>query len=162
MNFEMTGPGPKVENLGAGPVMLGNHTVHYRTTMGMRMTFNAMGDSQGMDMSTVTDQYLAPDLKEMTDPFRAMSSTAITGGIFGNKKYIESMKAVEAQLPHATELRAETLVTVTGMGQLQVSKTLREITKLEHAVGTDEMFAVPSDYTKVEFPTGGGAPPPDE
>jgi hypothetical protein len=164
MNFDMTGPGPKVENLGAGPVMLGHHTVHYRTTMGMKMTFNAMGDSQGMDMSMVTDQYLAPDLKEMTDPFRAMSSTAITGGIFGgsNKKYMESMKAIQAQLPHATELRAETLVTVTGMGQLQVSKTVREITKLEHTIGTDEMFAIPSGYTKVEFPMGAGASPPNE
>src|SRR6478672_11209782 len=62
MKFDFTGE-PKVENLGAGPEILGHKTQHYRMTTAMKMTMNAMGESQVVETNSVVDEYLAPDLK---------------------------------------------------------------------------------------------------
>src|SRR5258706_1849323 len=68
MKFDFTGD-PKVENLGAGPEILGHKTKHYRMTTAMKMTMSAMGESQTIETSSVTDEYLATDIKHSTDLF---------------------------------------------------------------------------------------------
>lgn len=162
MKFEFTGD-PKVENVGAGPVILGHKTQHYRITTGMKMTMSMMGDSQTMEMSAVSDEYLAPDLKHMTDPFRNMSSSSMGAMGGANKAYLERLRAAQAKLPNAMELRAETQVTVDGAGQTQNMKTVREITAIQNTRASDDQFVVPAAFTKVDLPLGpgGGRIPPE-
>jgi hypothetical protein len=161
MTFDFTGPDPKVENLGAGPVILGHQTVHYRITTGMKMNMSAGGQAQTMEMSSISDEFLAPDLPSATDPFRSIASSGASGMFGANKAYFEKLKAVQAQLPKATELRAETEVTMIGAGQMGNVKSIREITAITKTTATNDMFEAPAGYTKVEFPMGmGGAPPP--
>src|SRR6266545_7333899 len=69
VNFDFSGPDPKVENLGKGPVILGYQTLHYRVTVAMKMKMAMMGESQSAEMSSVSDQYFAPGLSEVMDPF---------------------------------------------------------------------------------------------
>ena len=165
MKVDFTGD-PKVENLGSGPEILGHKTQHYRITTGMRMTMTAMGETQTIEMSAVADEYLAPDLRNTNDPFRNMSSNAMSGMMGGsNKAYVERLKAVQAKLPNAMELRAETRVTVGGAGQAQTMTTVREITGIQNTRVSADQFAVPAGYTKVDFPLGpvgrGGRKPPE-
>jgi hypothetical protein len=161
MKFEFTGE-PKIDNVGLGPVILGHKTQHYRITTGMKMTMNMMGDSQTMEVSSVSDEYLAPDLKNIADPFRNMSSGSGTiGGT--NKEFVARLKAAQAKLPNAMELRAEMRVTVNSAGQAQHLTTIREITGIQSTTASNAQFVVPAAFTKVDFPlgAGGGRVPPE-
>jgi hypothetical protein len=162
MQFEFTGD-PKVEDVGAGPVIVGHKTQHFRITTGMTMTMSIMGETQTMTMSSVTDEYLAPDLRNMTDPFRNMSSNTMGAMGGANKAYVDRLKAVQAKLPNGMELRAETQVTINAAGQAQNMKNVREITGIENTTASDDQFAVPTGFTKVDFPLGpgGGRIPPE-
>ena len=162
MKFEFTGD-PKVENVGPGPVILGHKTQHYRITTGMTMTMSMMGDSQTMEMSSVSEEYLAPDLNNLTDPFRNMSSSSMGAIGGGNKEYLARLKAAQAKLPNAMELRAETQVTVNGAGQSQNMTSVREITAIQRTTASDDQFVVPATFTKVDLPLGpgGGRIPPE-
>ena len=161
MKFEFTGD-PKVESVGAGPVILGHKTQHYRIITGMKMTMNMMGDSQTMEVSSVSDEYLAPDMKNMADPFRNMSAGSGTiGGT--NKEFVARLKAAQAKLPSALELRAEMRITVNSNGQSQNLATVREITGIQSITASNAQFVVPAAFTKVDFPLGpgGGRIPPE-
>ena len=159
MTFEFTGD-PKVENLGAGPEILGHKTQHYRMTTGMKMNMSAMGESQTIETTTITDEYLAPDLKHSTDLFSGMSNgmSGMMGG--SNKAYFEKVKQIKAKLPDAMELRAETQSTISTPQGSQNMKNIREVTAIKKTKVTPDQFAVPTGYTKIDLPMGPGAPPP--
>jgi hypothetical protein len=129
MKFDFTGE-PKVESLGAGPEILGHKTQHYRMTTAMKMTMNAMGESQTIETNSVTDEYLAPDIKNSTDLFSGMSNgmSGMMGG--SNKEYLEKAKQLKAKLPNAMELRAETQSTVSMAQGQQTMKNVREVTAI--------------------------------
>ena len=160
MKFDFTGD-PKVENLGAGPEILGHKTQHYRMTTAMKMTMNAMGESQTIETNSVTDEYLAPDLKHSTDLFSGMSNgmSGMMGG--SNKEYLEKVKQLKAKLPDAMELRAETQSKVSMAQGEQSMKNVREVTAIRKTRATPDQFTVPAGYTKVDLPMGPGAPPPE-
>jgi len=159
MKFDFTGE-PKVENLGAGPEILGHKTQHYRTTTAMKMTMNGMGESQTIETNSVTDEYLAPDLKNAADPFSGMSNgmSGMLGGT--NKEYTEKVKQLRAKLPSGMELRAETQATVSMAQGSQSMKNIREVTAIRKTHATPDQFAVPTGYTKIDLPMGPGGPPP--
>ena len=114
-----------------------------------------MGETQTIEMSAVADEYLAPDLRNTNDPFRNMSSNAMTGMMgASNKAYVERLKAVQAKLPNAMELRAETRVTVGGAGRTQTMTTVREITGMRNTRVSADQFAVPAGYTRIDSPLG--------
>ena len=160
MKMDFTGE-PKVENLGAGPDILGHKTQHYRMTTAMKMTMNAMGQSQVIETSTITDEYIAPDIKSATDPFSSMSNgmSGMLGG--SNKEYLEKVRQLKEKLPKGMELRAETQSTVSTPGGAQNMKNVREVTAIKKTAVTDDQFAVPAGYTKIDFPMGPGGPPPE-
>jgi hypothetical protein len=115
-----------------------------------------------MEVSSVSDEYLAPDMKNMADPFRSMSSGSGTiGGT--NKEFVARLKAAQAKLPNAMELRAEMRVIVNASGQSQNLTTVREITGIQSTTASDAQFVVPAAFTKIDFPLGpgGGRIPPE-
>jgi hypothetical protein len=144
-------------------VILGHKTQHYRITTGMKMTMSMMGDSQTMEMSSVSDEYLAPDLKDMTDPFRDVASSSMGAMGGANKEYVARLKAAQGKLPKSMELRAEMRVTVNTAGQPQNLTTIREITGIQSTTASDSQFVVPVAFTKVDLPLGpgGGRIPPE-
>ena len=160
MKFDFTGE-PKVENLGAGPEIIGHKTQHYRMTTAMKMTMNAMGESQTIETSSITDEYLAPDLEKSTDLFAGMSNgmSGMMGG--SNKEYLEKVKQLKAKLPKGMELRAETQSRVSTVQGSQNMKNVREVTAIKKTHATPDQFAIPTGYTKIDLPMGPGAPPPE-
>jgi hypothetical protein len=153
MKFDVSGPEPKLENLGQGPVILGHETVHYRVTTGMRVTMSAMGERETMEMSTTTDQYFARRLGEVMDPFSGMTTMRETSSMFGvgNKAYIDKMWAVQAKLPKAPELRAEQRTTMSRAGLVSNIRTVREVTKIQRVKAPADLFVIPRGYTKMDM-----------
>ena len=68
-----SGTEAKVDNLGAGPTILGHPTSHYRIGTGMTMTITAMGQDQVVKISSTADYYYADDIKGVVNPFASMS-----------------------------------------------------------------------------------------
>ncbi len=153
MKFDVSGPDPKVENLGRGPVILGHETVHYRVTTGIKVTVSAMGERETMETSSTTDQYFARGLGELMDPFSSMKSLRETSSMFGgaNRAHMDKMWAVQAKLPKAPELRAEQRMTMTRGGVVSNVKTVREVTKIQRVKAPAHLFVVPTGYTKIDM-----------
>lgn len=164
MTFDMTSE-PKVESLGPGPVILGHRTVHYRVTSGLRMTMSGMGQSQVMETTSIIDQYVAPDLRNVAGPFIGAAWSGASGMFgSGNKSYFDKLRAATSRLSSGAKLRTETTISVSGIGQGAATRSLGEVTGMKKVIATPDMFAVPADYTKLEVPMGpmggGGGPPP--
>ncbi len=153
MKFDVSGPDPKLENLGRGPVILGHETVHYRVTSGMKVAMSAMGERETMEMSSITDQYFARGMGELMDPFSSMKALRETSSMFGgaNKAYMDKMWSVQARLPKAPELRAEQRTTMTRGGLVSNIRTVREVTKIQRVKAPVDLFVVPAGYTKIDM-----------
>jgi hypothetical protein len=164
MTFDVTTE-PRVESLGPGPVILGHRTVHYRVTSGMKMTMAGMGQNQVMETTSIMDQYVAPDLKNVAGPFIGAAWSGASGMFgSGNKSYFEKLHAATAKLPNGAKLLMVTKIDVNGMGQGASTRSVGEVTGMKKVTATPDLFAVPADYTKVELPMGPmggpGGPPP--
>ena len=143
----------KVDNLGAGPTILGHPTSHYRIGTGMTMTISAMGQEQVVNISTTADYYYANDIKGVVNPF-----TSLNGGdmaaMFGssNKDFADKMKAMQAKLPNNTPLRASTTSTMISQGQTRVTSTVGEITSVQWVDANPTLFEIPPTYSPVTLP----------
>ncbi|HEY4953399.1 MAG TPA: hypothetical protein VII02_00810 [Gemmatimonadaceae bacterium] len=153
MSFDITGDDPKVENLGAGPVILGHHTLRYRVTGGMTVSVTAMGQSQVTRMSSVADEYLASDFANFTDPFRGLGQNAM-GAAFGPgaRAYFDKMQAARSKFP-GLALRAETHVITSGAGRGSDIKSVSEVTGIQKTTASPSLFEVPADYTPMTLPS---------
>jgi hypothetical protein len=153
MKFDVSGPDPKVENLGRGPRILGNETVHYRVTTAVKVTVSAMGERETMETSSTTDQYFARGLGEIMDPFSSMKALRETSSMFGgaNRAQMDKIWSVQAKLPKAPELRAEQRTTMSRAGVVSNVKTVREVKKIERVKAPVSLFAVPAGYTKFDM-----------
>src|SRR6185503_20757745 len=73
MTMDFSGTEAKVDNLGAGPTILGHPTSHYRVATGMTMKISAMGQEQTVKISSTTDTFYATDLKADLNPFASLN-----------------------------------------------------------------------------------------
>ena len=166
MKMDFSGTEAKVDSLGAGPTILGHPTTHYRVTTGMTMTVNAMGQQQVIKFSSTTDGYYATDLTGTLNPF-----ASVTGGdvanMFGsaNAEFAQKIKAVQAKLPKATQLRALSSATIVAQGQTRVTTSSAEVTSLRWVNTDPKAFDIPASYKQVQLPglagpgSGGAIPP---
>ena len=166
MKMEFSGTEAQVDSLGAGPMILGHPTAHYRLTTGMTMTVNAMGQQQVIKFSSTTDGYYATDLTGTLNPF-----ASVTGGdvanMFGsaNAEFAQKLKAVQAKLPKATQLRAVSSATIVSQGQTRVTTSSAEVTGLQWVNPDPKAFEIPASYKQVQLPrlagpAAGAAIPP--
>ena len=160
----------KVDNLGAGPTILGHPTSHYRIGTGMTMTISAMGQEQVVKISSTSDYYYANDIKGVVNPFASLSGGDMAA-MFGssNKEFADKMKAMQAKLPNNTPLRASSTSTMISQGQTRVTSTQGEVTSVQWVDANPKLFEVPSTYTPVTLPgmagpqrgsQSGAVPPP--
>ncbi|MFL5487206.1 MAG: hypothetical protein ACJ8AJ_01865 [Gemmatimonadaceae bacterium] len=159
MKMDFSGTEAKVDNLGAGPAILGHPTSHYRVSTGMTMTINAMGQQQTVKIASTTDSYYATDIKTVLNPFASLSGSDMAN-MFGsaNADFADKLKAAQAKLPKGTPLRASSSATIVAQGQTRVTNTAAEVTGLQWVDADAKTFEVPANYTAVPLP-GMGAPP---
>jgi len=165
MKMEFSGTDATVDNLGAGPAILGHPTVHYRVTTGMTMSVSAMGQQQSVKISSITDNYYATDISGVLNPFASMNGSDMAN-MFGsaNAEFAQKLKAVQAKLPKGTPLRASSSATIVSQGQTRVTTSSAEVTALKWVNVDPKAFQVPSTYTQIQLPgmaaPSSGAIPP--
>jgi hypothetical protein len=154
-----------VDNLGAGPSILGHPTSHYRVGTGMTMTIGAMGQEQTVKISSTADYFYANDIKGVVNPFASITGSDMSA-MFGsaNKDFADKLKVVQQKLPKGTPLRASTTATMVAQGQTRVTNTQAEVTSVQWIDAKPGTFDVPANYTSVALPgmggSNGGAIPP--
>ncbi|HEX7594987.1 MAG TPA: hypothetical protein VF387_01465 [Gemmatimonadaceae bacterium] len=159
-----SGTEAKVDNLGAGPTILGHPTSHYRIGTGMTMTITAMGQDQVVKISSTADYYYADDIKGVVNPFASMSGGDMAA-MFGSssKEFADKLKAMQEKLPKGTPLRASSTAMMSAQGQTRITSTQAEVTSVQWVDADSKIFEIPSTYTPVTLPgiaTQGSAVPP--
>lgn len=161
MKMDFSETNAKVDNLGAGPVLLGHPTSHYRVATGMTMTISAMGQQQVVKVSSTNDTYYATDIGGDLNPFASLSGGDMAN-MFGttNKDFADKMKAAQAKLPKGVPLRALSSNTLVAQGQTRTTNSVAEVTALRWIDADPKAFEIPASYSAVQLP-GLGAPPSD-
>ena len=163
-----SGTEAKVDNLGAGPTILGHPTSHYRIGTGMTVTINAMGQEQVVKISSTSDYYYADDIKGVVNPFASLSGGDMAA-MFGSssKEFADKMKAMQEKLPKGTPLRVSSTTSMVAQGQTRTTNTQAEVTSVQWVDANPKLFEIPSTYTAVTLPgmaapgdAQGGAIPP--
>jgi hypothetical protein len=142
-----------VDNLGAGPSILGHATSHYRVGTGMTMTIGAMGQEQTVKITSTADYFFANDIKGVVNPFASLTGSDYSA-MFGsaNKEFADKLKIVQQKLPKSTPLRASTTATMVAQGQTRVTNTKAEVTSVQWVDAKPGIFDVPANYTSVALP----------
>jgi hypothetical protein len=158
MKMDFSETDAKVDNLGAGPTILGHATSHYRVATGMTMKISAMGQEQTVKISSTTDTYYATDLKADLNPFASLNGGDMAN-MFGttNKEFADKMKAAQAKLPKGTPLRAVSSSSLTSQGKTRVTNSQAEVTSVQWVPYDPKTYQVPSNYTAAPLPTMPGA-----
>jgi hypothetical protein len=167
MKMDFSSTRADVESLGAGPVILGHPTSHYRVSTGMTMTISAMGQEQTVKISSINDSYYATDIRGDLNPFASLNGGDMAN-IFGtsNKGFADKMKAAQAKLPKGVPLRASSSSTMEAQGQTRVTKSEAQVTAIKWVDADPKVFEIPSTYTALQLPglsgsqDSGGAIPP--
>jgi hypothetical protein len=158
MKMDFSETEAKVDNLGAGPVILGHPTSHYRVATGMTMKISAMGQEQTVKIGSTTDTYYATDIKGDLNPFASVSGGDMAN-MFGttNKDFATKLKAVQAKLPKGTPLRAVSSSTLVSQGLTKVTNSQAEVTSIQWVAADPKAFEVPATYTAAPLPSIPGA-----
>lgn len=160
VKMEFSDTDARVENLGAGPRILGHATSHYRVGTRLTMTISGMGQSQSVKIASTTEYFYPTDIKSALNPFAAITGTDMMGMFGGtNREFADKLKAAEKKLPKAPPLRTTTTATITTDGTSRVTKSETEVTSVQWVNADPKVFEIPAGYTAVEVPTMGGAPP---
>jgi hypothetical protein len=158
MKMDFSKTEAKVDNLGAGPTILGHPTSHYRVTTGMTMTISAMGQQQTVQISSTSETYYATDMKADLNPFASLSGGDMAN-MFGatNKDFADKMQAAQAKLPKGVPLRASNSNTLIAQGQTRVTNSQAEVTAVKWVDSDPKTFEIPATYTAAQMPGMGGA-----
>jgi len=158
MKMDFSDTQAKVDSLGAGPVILGHPTTHYRVATGMTMTVSAMGQQQTVKISSTTDSYFANDINGVLNPFATLSGSDMANMFgAGNADFAQKLKAAQAKLPKGTPLRASSSATIISQGQTRVTTSSAEVTSVKWVSPDPKTFQIPATYTQVQMP-GMGTP----
>lgn len=160
VKMEFSGTDAKVDNLGAGPKILGHPTAHYRVGTRLTIRISGMGQQESVKIASTSDYYFPTDIRSAVNPFASITGTDMIG-MFGasNKEFADKMKAAEKKLPKAPPLRTLTTATITTGGTSRVTKTSTEVTSVRWVNADPRVFEIPAGYTAVEMPKMGGVQP---
>jgi hypothetical protein len=159
MKMTFSGTDAKVDNLGAGPVILGHPTAHYRVATGMTVTISALGQEQTVQISSTNDSYYATDIKGDLNPFASLNGGDMANMFAStNKDFAEKMKAAQAKLPGGVALRASSSSTLVSQGRTQITDSQAEVTSVKWVDADPKVFKIPATYTEAQLPGLGGNP----
>src|SRR3954447_22164214 len=159
MKMEFSGTQAKVDNLGAGPTILGHPTTHYRVATGMTMLVSAKGTEQTVKIASTTDSYYANDLTSTLNPFASLSGSDMANMFgAGNADFAQKLKAAQAKLPKGTPLRASSSASITAQGDTRVTTSSAEVTSVKWVSADPKAFQIPAAYTEAQMPGMTSAP----
>ena len=158
LKMEVSETEAKVDSLGAGPMILGHPTTHYRVATGMTMKVDAMGQQEIVKLSSTTDSYYANDIKGVLNPFATLSGSDMANMFgSGSPEFAKKLKAAQAKLPNRTPLRASSSATIVAHGEARVTTTKAEVTSLQWVDADPKSFDVPTGYTASQLSSAASA-----
>jgi hypothetical protein len=158
MKMEFSETLATVDSLGAGPVILGHPTLHYRVATGMSINMTAIGQQQAVKVSNSIDYYYATDIKGELNPFATLSGGDMLNMLAAsNKDFVTKTKAVQEKLPKKTPLRALYSATMVSQGQTRITDSAVEVTGIQWVDSDPKAFEVPANYTAQQLPGMGGS-----
>jgi hypothetical protein len=142
------------EKVGAGPMILGHATVHYRLTDSKTMNTKVLFKTSTTRDSTVSDLYYAPDLKNFVNPFLSNSQASMGALDLFGPEYKQQYMAAHAKLyQEGAPLRTvATSISTDGNGKVRTSVMTMEVTQMSTGTVSASLFDIPTDYTKIEAP----------
>ncbi len=161
MKMDFSGTEAKVDNLGAGPTILGHPTSHYRVATAMTMKISAMGQEQTVKVGSKTDTYYATDIKGDLNPFASLNGGDMANMLgTNNKEFADKMKAVQAKLPKGVPLRVVSSSSLTSEGKTRITDSHAEVTAVQLVSADPGVFEVPKAYTQAPGQQPQNAAPP--
>ena len=162
MGFAMGASGMKMESsddvstldsLGAGPLINGHSTLHFRTHNSSKMTMMIMGDTSRMTQSVTADLYLAPDINpgEYDAETVTASMHAVQGMMpTGMQSMISGAAKNQAVLAkHGMALKTVIEMTQTSAGGSKTQHQTIEIIGIQKTTVPASTFLPPTGYKKV-------------
>jgi hypothetical protein len=141
-----------LDSLGAGPVITGHPTLHYRLTTSLRMTMAMMGDSHTMEQQSVEDIYSATDLMDLTDLNVSMNRLADIGQTVGlAPDFMDRAKALQKKI-RGLPIRVTKVQTVKTEGRTRTVNEDIVVSNIKRVEVPDSAFAIPAGYTPIAMP----------
>jgi len=152
VDVDTAGTKLELDSLGAGPVITGHPTLHYRLTTSLRMTMAMMGDSHLMEQKSVVEIYSATDLMDMTDLNVSMNRVADIGQTVGlAPEFMERAKALQKRI-RGLPIRLTKVQTVKAEGSTHTINEDITVSNIKRAEVPDSAFSIPAGYTPIAAP----------
>jgi hypothetical protein len=139
------------QKVGAGPVIQGHNTVHYRLSQHMDMKTKVLSKTATTHDDQVIDYYYATDIPRFINPFLSSApSLPQDGTLFGDDYTKQLRAAIEKLYQGGAPLR--TIVTAKStddMGHVQTTVTTTEVTNVRRGDVNLALFEIPTGYIKV-------------
>lgn len=149
----------KVDSVGAGPVIDGHPTLHYRVTSRVHITMSMMANNAEIDEQLIEDVDATPDYADLRNISQSMDKFGNLSGAFGlAKDYLDDLRKAHERL-RGFPLRVVKQETRMTPGGAQKSTETIETKNIERLSVPDSAFAIPADYKPVStpaFPPVGG------
>lgn len=158
MKSEATDVKLDIQKIGAGPTIQGYSTVHYRVKQSMTINVQSiMGGSSSTTEESVTDMYLAPQLKNSFNSLAGAYAFSANMDILG-EEYKQKLSELDATVKNeGIPLRTEvTQKSVSDKGKETSSKVLYEVSNIKSGSIPASMFEIPAGYTQIEIPNMAG------
>lgn len=144
-----------VDSIGAGPVIDGHATQHYRITSRLHMSIAMMGDNAEMDQQSVEEVDATPDYNDLRSFSQSMGKLGDIGGLVGlAKDFLDQVRKAHENLK-GFPLRVVKTQKRTTRGAVQQSTETTETKNIQRVAVPDSAFAVPADYKPVSMPFPG-------
>ncbi len=145
-----------VEKVGAGPIMQGQETVHYRVTQKMDMKTKVLHKSSSTNQESTIDYYYAPELGNFVNPFLSSGQDGAESMSFLGAEYMRQVQAAYAKIyqvgaPLKTVISSRS---IDEYGNVTTSTATTEVSNLKKGNVSESMFAIPSNYVKVSSMDG--------
>lgn len=151
-----------VEKVGAGPVMQGQETVHYRMTQKMDMKTKVLHKSTSSNEESTTDYYYAPELGNFVNPFLSSSQEGAESMSFLGAEYMRQVQSAFSKL-YQVGAPLKTVVSsrsIDEYGNVRTSTSTTEVSNLKRGNVSESIFRIPSTYTRVSSMEGASSDTP--
>jgi len=142
-----------LQDMGAGESIQGHSTRHVRQTQSHTMSVSVLGRTSTTTTVDTTDIWIAPDLKNVGNPFLAMGNAAAAGLGFDNPEFRNQHQAVMAKMPAGLPLKSVSRNHSTDdKGNTTLTTSTMEVTNIQQGDVPSSAFAIPGDFSQVQMP----------
>lgn len=155
VKMEMSDVKIDAQSLGAGEMIEGYKTVHYRMVENYTVSTKVFGRSSTSRSETTTDYYFAPSLKGLANPFMASGKQmAQSFDMFNNPAYKTQMATAMAKIQFGVPVRSVTrTVSTDDKGKQQVSVVTSEMVNFKNIDVPHSTFAIPEGFKEIQMPS---------